>query len=129
MVASYEETRLHEQSDENSVDPPARELDTDDELFGERSDPPRRTTIASTSTNVTMEDVNRETISSSVSPDNVIQESTLIDLTNGDQNNDCEMAEYDTSASMTIAQVPIISKSVLKIFKGNVWTYKMPYNS
>ena len=79
------------------------DIDEDDELFGDSSDPPRRTSNAVTSNDATMEDLNTE--------------SRLIDLTNVDQNNNDEMVESDTSASMKIAQVSILNESVVKFIK------------
>ena len=77
-------------------------IDEDDELFGDSSDPPRRTSNAVTS-NVTIEDLNTE--------------SRLIDLTDGDQNNNDEIVESDTAASMKIAQASILNESVVKFIK------------
>ena len=105
------------------MDPPGSDLDKDDELFGYSSDPPRRTIYSQTSSNVTMEDANRETILSNVSLENVTQETSLIDLTNGHV---CEMTEYDTSASMEIAQVPTIIRSILKCIKDMFGLTKYP---
>ena len=70
MLARNEQPRLNDQTVERSVDPPESDLDTDDELFGERT---HRNSNASTSSNIAMEDVNRETISSNVSLENVTQ--------------------------------------------------------
>ena len=73
-----------------------------------------------------MEDVNRETISSNISLENVTQETSLTDLTHGEQNDNCEMADYDTSTSRTVAQNPTISKSVIKFLKDIRGLIKCP---
>ena len=61
--------------------------------------------------------MNSDTISSNVSLENVTQDTSLIDLTNGDQNQDCEMVESDTAASMKIAQVSTLSNYFVKFLK------------
>lgn len=116
-IAARSYRRALARRDEPRSNPPGSHVDIDDDDVGDRSDPPHTNTIAPTSNDVSMEDMNSETVSSNASLENVTQETSLIDLTEGDQNNDCEMVECDTSASMAIAQVPSISKSIVKFIK------------
>ena len=84
---------------------------------GERSDISDCNSIALISINIYMEDLSRETISSNASLENVTQETSLIDLTHVDKNDNSEMADDDTSTSRIVAQNPTMNKSVIKFLK------------
>ena len=86
-------------SDASCVDQPGNN-NTDEESWGMKCD---CASIASISSNISMEDNTRET--------------SLIDLTNSDKNDDREIADDDTSASRKVAGNLTIGKNILNFLK------------
>ena len=98
LMSANKASRGDWSSDESSVDPPS-DASTDKELWGINND---RSSIASISSNIVMEDDTKET--------------SLIDVTNPDENNDSVIADDDTSASRKVAG-NLTSKNILNFLK------------
>ena len=97
-MLQYAAARGYGSSNETSVDPPS-DASTDEELFGMKD----CGSILSISSNIVMEDITKET--------------SLINLTHTDKNDDIDIANDDTFVSKKVARNPTINKNTINFLK------------